>query len=92
MKNPMIPMKCSAIKRIKNTIGVGSFSDCPTILGFRKYDSNAWRKKSILIMVTTMLQPGYSIIPAKRIGTPPIKIQNIGTKLERNVMHPSARI
>jgi hypothetical protein len=92
MKNPMMPMKCSAMKSIRNTIGVGSLSDCPTIRGLRKYHSNAWMIKSIVIMVTMILQPGYSTIPAKRIGIPPIKTQRIGTKLERNVIHPSARI
>lgn len=91
MKNPMMPIKCSAIKSIKKTTGVGTFSDCPTIRGLRKYPSKACITNNIVMMVTTMLQPGYSTTPAKRIGIPPIKTHKIGTKLVKNVIHPSAR-
>jgi hypothetical protein len=56
----------------------------------RKYPSKACITKSITISVTTMLQPGYSITPAKTMGIPPMKIPNIGTKLEKKVMHQSA--
>gem|GEM_PF-3118278 len=78
------------MKSIRNTIGVGSFRDCPTMRGLRKYHSNAWIIVSMVMIVTTMLQPGYSTIPAKSIGIPPINTHKIGTKLARKVIQPSA--
>ncbi len=92
MKNPIIPMKCSAIKSMRNTMGVGSFRECPTIRGLRKYHSNAWIMNNILSTLTIMLHPGYSTMPAKRIGMPPINTQRIGTKLVKNVIAPRANI
>lgn len=75
---------------MRKIIGAGTLRDCPTIRGFRKYPSKVCIMRSIVIIVTTILHPGYSTIPAKSIGIPPINTHRIGTKLVKNVIHPSA--
>jgi hypothetical protein len=73
-----------------NIIGAGILRDCPTILGLRTYDSTIWIVRSITNMAITIPHPGYSTTPAKRIGIPLIKTPNIGTKLVKKVIKPSA--
>jgi len=85
-------MKCSEMKSIIKIIGAGILSECPTIFGLRKYPSITCIIVNILRITITILHPGYSTMPAKRIGTPLIKTPRIGTKLVRNVINHKARI
>jgi len=48
--------------------------------------------KSIIMIVITMLQPGYAETPENTMGIPPINTQRIGIKLVKKVIHQSASI